>query len=692
MKGTKTLLTKTLLIDNYDSFTYNLFHLLWEVNGVAPWVIKNDQLSWSEIKRREGEYQNIVISPGPGQADRTHDFGVSREVLLNASLPVLGICLGHQGLGQLFGASLIPAPEPVHGRISPIYHTGEGLFKDIPNPFHAVRYHSWILSTQLSPELIEIASTPYGIDAKDRLVMAIRHQTRPLWGLQFHPESICSEFGFQILTHFRELSEGIEWQTDQKNQKDQKEKIPRISLKKNTSLCLRSRRVRQTFDDAEEIFQSLFSESVDCFWLDSSAGLEHPQSRWSVMGDSQGPYSHRIDTRDGCLDSLEKLDWTIEGEIVMTPSPFPGGYVGFQGYEGEGKWIFPSRWLVFDAQEKSLTLMALDQPGDRLHSESWFDSVTESLSQLAEHPLPLEKNRDLPAELEVPLKAKLHHSREAYLKKIKTCLDQIKQGESYEICLTNQIEVTTEAEPFEVYRVLRQINPAPFAAYLKFENQWILSASPELFLKISPEGLMESKPIKGTLPRGKTEEEDQQLKRQLREDEKTRSENLMIVDLLRNDLGKVAEKGSVCVPSLMHVESFTTVHQLVSTIQAKLDKNHTARDAVDALFPGGSMTGAPKKRTLEILKRLEERPRGAYSGVLGYFGCNGSVMLSILIRTLVAQPPHYSIGIGGAITSLSDPEQEFEETLLKAKASLNALAIATNLENEEDVINFFTIP
>ena len=220
---------------------------------------------------------------------------------------------------------------------------------------------------------------------------------------------------------------------------------------------------------------------------------------------------------------------------------------------------------------------------------------------------------------------------------------------------------------------MRESNPAPYGGYLKLGGLEIVSSSPEQFLKVSASGKVSSKPIKGTRPRSKDPAEDAQIANELVSNEKERAENLMIVDLMRNDLGRVCEADSIVVEKLFDIESYATVHQLVSTVTGQLRAGQNATTALAACFPGGSMTGAPKIRAVEILRELEAAPRDIYSGAFGYLGFDGSADFGMTIRTLVFEGDSASLGVGGGITIDSDPESEFEETMLKSKALLRAL-------------------
>jgi para-aminobenzoate synthetase len=245
--------------------------------------------------------------------------------------------------------------------------------------------------------------------------------------------------------------------------------------------------------------------------------------------------------------------------------------------------------------------------------------------------------------------------------------EQLRAGNSYEVNLTHRLRVESGLDPVAAYLRLRVLNPAPYAGYLQHRGTHLLSSSPERFATIDRQRTIETKPIKGTTPRGATAREDEELRRQLATDPRFRAENLMIVDLLRNDIAMVAEPGTVEVPVLMDVESYASVHQLVSTVRGRLRDDVTTVGALRSLFPAGSMTGAPKLRTMEVIRDVEAIPRGPYAGAFGWIAGDGRADLGVVIRTLTTPGDgSWELGTGGGITVRSHVTEEYAESRWKA--------------------------
>jgi para-aminobenzoate synthetase len=249
--------------------------------------------------------------------------------------------------------------------------------------------------------------------------------------------------------------------------------------------------------------------------------------------------------------------------------------------------------------------------------------------------------------------------------------EQLHAGNSYQVNLTYRAVAESDLDPVTAYLRLRELNPAPYAGFVQHDvpgaRGWLLSSSPERYALVGADRTLETKPIKGTAPRGATAAEDEQLRRHLAGDPKNRAENLMIVDLLRNDLSMVCEPGTVVVPALMEVESYESVHQLVSTVRGLLRPGVTTVQALRELFPAGSMTGAPKLRTMQVIEEVEDTPRGAYAGAFGWISADGRADLGVVIRSLMtAGDGHYLLGTGGGITVRSDVADEWAESKWKA--------------------------
>ncbi|MFF7134884.1 MULTISPECIES: aminodeoxychorismate synthase component I [unclassified Streptomyces] len=745
---------KTLLIDNYDSYTYNLFQLVAEVNGEEPVVVLNDEVGGlPDLGAYLAQFDNVVVSPGPGHPADGRDFGLSGAVLAESPIPVLGVCLGHQGIALGEGGRVEPAPEPRHGYLSAVRHDGRDLFRGLPQDFTAVRYHSLAVSEPLPPTLEATAW------AEDGVLMGLRHRSRPLWGVQFHPESVLTDYGHRMLVNFRNLTAERARRPRTKNTAVPAPEavIPRpariVPQPRRTAPAhrLHTRRIAGAVD-TEAAFSRMYAASPRAFWLDSAL-VEEGRARFSFFGDDSGPLAEfvRYDVESGrceieragrptrkvaasVFDYLGRQLTSRRVDGSGLPFDFTGGYVGYFGYETKADcgspnrytsdvpdacWLFADRLIAVDHLKRFTYAVCLaeDTPQAAREAEDWLESALAQLTFVATEPDPATARANvMPTAMPTTLRTApttapmtalgpsapaptnapgpsapaprtdpdlgaaepwLVRDRAAYLADIEACGRELRAGTSYEVCLTNTARLPAPPDAYEFYRVLRRVNPAPYAAFLRFGDVDVAGSSPERFLRITRDGVAEARPIKGTAPRGAGPEEDARLRDALAADDKTRAENLMIVDLLRNDLGRVCRTGSVRVTRLMATETYATVHQLVSTVEGRLREGIDAVKCVRACFPGGSMTGAPKLRTMEIIESLETEARGVYSGALGYLGCGGGADLNIVIRTAVFADGLMQLGAGGAIVLDSDPVAEYDEMLLKTAAQMRALHLHT---------------
>ena len=469
--------------------------------------------------------------------------------------------------------------------------------------------------------------------------------------------------------------------------------------------------------NCEEAYPLLSGGAEYSFWLDS-AREESPMSVASYVGVVPAQLSplHVDSARAAAESGAEDPFAQLEAALARAPRVHPdaaaatglpaglrGGYVGYFGYEAraamglehghpvpgylpaheaptpDSLWLPAVRYLVHEHARPGVAARSWlvgDEPwceaAERLLSTVLAPALSaagERASEIASDSTPV-NTPELTEPLLFPAPA-----AEAYMDSVRASQHEIYEGNSYEVCLTAQTSARIQNPSpelfFELYRRQRAHNAAPYAAYLRCGDFSVLSSSPERFLSVDEQRNAQTKPIKGTIARGATPEEDAAAAAWLRSDEKTRAENLMIVDLLRNDLSLVSEPHTVRVPVLMGVESYSTVHQLVSTISSRLREGISAVAAARACFPGGSMTGAPKPSTMQIIEGLEGRARGVYSGALGFVSADGSANLSIVIRTLVAHDDGtVTLAAGGAIVADSDPTAEYEEMLTKLRAAL----------------------
>lgn len=441
---------------------------------------------------------------------------------------------------------------------------------------------------------------------------------------------------------------------------------------------------------AFELFHAL-RDQEHCFILDSS--LQNQRlGRYSFMGcnpfltfeskngnititEDKSSRSFAGDPFASLQELLDKYHVDNTGKL-----PFCGGAVGYFAYDmchhveklprtALDDIQVPDCWFGFydsiiavEHQEGAVYLVAT---GIHEEEETAISALQQKIDSL--------RHQDLvqPAGIACG-EIESNFSKQDYMQAVQRIREYIRSGDIYQANMTQRFRCHTQEKPFHLYSRLRKMNPAPFACYIDFGQAQILSSSPERFIKID-ESSIETRPIKGTRPRGKTPAEDQANKEELINSEKDRSELLMIVDLERNDLSRVSKTGTVKVPELFYLEEYATVHHLVSTVTGEMRADIKPLDVIKAAFPGGSITGAPKIRAMEVIDELEPTQRNIYTGSIGYIGFDGNVDLNIAIRTILLKDETAYFQAGGGIVWDSDPALEYEETLHKAKAIIKTL-------------------
>ncbi len=435
---------------------------------------------------------------------------------------------------------------------------------------------------------------------------------------------------------------------------------------------MRTRHIH-TFEDIENFKNQLLNwaqQFDDVVWLDSN------------------PDSNRDEQKHYSYDAVLAVD-----AFTSIQTDYYNGFEKLKEYQTNAQdWIFG--YLTYDLKNdvedlKSRNVDGLEFPdlcffqpkklflikGNHVEIQ-YLNCVDDELQddlttirhceELGRGNLPSERNN---------IKIKLRIHKDEYFEKVKNMLAHIHRGDIYEANFCQEFFAeSTSINPLETYKKLNQISKPPFASFVKLQDKYVLSASPERYIKKEADTII-SQPIKGTAKRSESLVEDNQLKSDLLSDEKERSENIMIVDLVRNDLSKTALKGSVKVEELCQIYTFDQVHHMISTITSKVDSGTHPVDIIKSTFPMGSMTGAPKISAMKIIEDLEETKRGVYSGAIGYFSPNGDFDFNVVIRTILynATKQYISYTVGGAITAKSDPLKEYEECLVKAKAMRQVL-------------------
>ncbi|MDP7416086.1 MAG: aminodeoxychorismate synthase component I [Dehalococcoidales bacterium] len=411
--------------------------------------------------------------------------------------------------------------------------------------------------------------------------------------------------------------------------------------------------------------------------------------------------------RDGKKESRRGNPFDVAGELLAcysldecpTGIPFTGGVVGYFSYDlchfiehlpamaiddldlPECYLAFYDAVVVFDHWKGSTYLVASGFPeqDEVKRKRRAQEGLIKLKNRIAKKQVITEEAVLIPAAEDLALRSNFSHRE--YLKAVATAREYICAGDIFQVNLSQRFETSLNIPSYELYRRLRRINPAPFASYLNFDGVSVVGASPERFLKVRGDRV-ETRPIKGTRPRGKSPEEDRLLAEELLSSVKDKAENVMIVDLERNDIGRVCCCGTVQVTELAVLETYPTVFHLTSTVEGKLRPDKDRIDLLKAAFPGGSITGAPKVRAMEIIDELEPTRRSVYTGAIGYLDFSGEMDLNIVIRTFLIKGTKAYFQVGGGIVYDSEPETEYMETLDKARALIQALELSPRVAIE----------
>lgn len=414
-----------------------------------------------------------------------------------------------------------------------------------------------------------------------------------------------------------------------------------------------------TWADPASVFLALHGADDHAFWLDAGPDAAEGWS-WVGAGDPESE-----------PESVREVGCQQDPGPVWPAGPFRGGWVGWLGYDDAAAragaparfdermprhaWLRVSSFVAFDHGTRRAWAVARAGEAERLADQ--VGRIAEARPLAAAPP---------------PTTASSRHAPDEYAELIERCRDAIRAGDAYQLCLTTRFSVAAPVNPVDAYLRLRALTPAHHGGLVRTGALALASASPERFLEVAG-GVVRTRPIKGTRPRGADAASDAALAEELRTNEKERAENVMIVDLMRNDLSRVSVAGSVGVDGLLEVESYRAVHQLVSTVSGRLSPGVTVGDLLDAAFPAGSMTGAPKLSAMTILHVLEGAPRGVFAGCFGWVGSDGALDLAMVIRSIVVHPAGAYVGAGGGITWRSDAAAEVSEVGIKARGPLAAI-------------------
>ncbi len=472
-------------------------------------------------------------------------------------------------------------------------------------------------------------------------------------------------------------------------------------LSKEYNLIPIYKEIRADLDTPLSIYLKLAKNSYS-FLLESITGGEN-LARYSIIGINPRKIiktgkNEKLGEVDPLLEVKNEINSYKVPEIKKLP-PFTGGAVGYISYDSvsyfedtviknkkgdlevpESIFLLTESLVVFDHVKQTIFIIVYTKINNDDNSEKTYKKAIENIDKIIEQinkPVPKSFNVSLDIEKESSREQLIEQyeknmTKEQYSEAVQKCIDNIYSGEIIQVVFSQRLSKKTEASAIDIYRCLRTINPSPYMFIFNFEDFQIIGASPELLIKANNEEISVH-PIAGSRPRGKNEKEDNLISNELISDEKELAEHLMLLDLGRNDVGRVAKPGTIKVTQKMEIEKYSHIMHIVSNVVGKLDKKYDQFDAMRAAFPAGTVSGAPKVRAMQLISELEPEKRGPYSGGVGYFSYNGNMDTCIAIRTLILKNKTVYLQAGGGIVADSIIENEYQETLHKMQALIGAI-------------------
>ncbi|WP_027421960.1 chorismate-binding protein [Lachnobacterium bovis] len=691
---------KILLIDNYDSFTFNVYQYLRELQYDVI-CVRNDKITLEEIEQMD--LGAIFISPGPGNPQSA---GICLEVVKKfaGEIPMFGICLGHQIIGEAFGGKVIHANQLFHGKTSKIISKGLGVFSDFPSEFIATRYHSLIVEKDSLPDCFEVTC-----ETEDGEIMGIVHKEYEIEGVQFHPESIMTQSGLKMLENFLNRINLKKETVGTHNQNticyEALKEIHELGIKQyakkeslKTDFINVFKALRKRFGtESCCLFDSVKGPEIDCgnsyIGLFPELEIIVDNHKMKILSDSKYlKEKFEINFRE--IFDNERQEYNLgercfsdifliisamfkEEKVHDFESNFTNGLMGVFSYE----------YLHYIEKIADKNKRVLNFPDIHLKYYSHIIEYNPKNNEILiiNNILPTQKYKDIDIiqivndylkesnnenAVETGKIEFLHSNIEEreYYQKVKKAKEYIKDGDIFQIQLGRRLHIKQKINPFSIYEKLRAVNPSPYMFYWEDKAYQLISNSPELQLRVE-NGNVIIRPIAGTSKgKGKSKVEAEFLRKDLENNPKEQAEHIMLVDLARNDIGRVADAGSVKVTTLMKSEEFSHVFHLISSVEGKVSKNINTMKLFESTFPAGTLTGAPKVRAMEIINELENEERGPYGGATGFFEFNGNIVSSITIRTILRKEDDLYLHASAGIVADSKDYLEWQEIQHKTEA------------------------